>query len=517
MMKNQNKIHICVISNITLEPFLFPLLHETFSDVTFSLKLTAIRLEEVFTKSIDIRGCDLIVVLPNLEAQCPNWYCAQTQSVVFKEQLIHNAETLYKYLKQHLTCPVLWFGYEGENNPVLNTCGSVMSSHNIVNDVNVRLSSMFDKGDVVLDTRHLIASVGLANAYNNKNKYRWNTPYSTLMMRAIANEIYMQYRILHGISKKCLIIDCDGVLWGGILAEDGIARIVLGNEGFGRTYQDFQRFLLSLYQRGVLLAICSKNDLQDVIDVFHNHSGMILREENIACFQVNWESKEKNIRRIADTLRIGLDSIVFVDDTEAEIATVQSLLPKVMSIYFRYENIYAALTCFCLPDMVDSILVEQRMETYRTDFKRNNLRINCVSDEEYKQELETHIEIHQAKLSEATRIAEISQRTNRCTNGMRYSVSEVIDNLSNPNYRLYSVCISDRFSDLGLVGVIGLNNSTLEIFALSCRAFGRGVEDDMLTYIKKQGVTKSVFLATGKNDGLLESLRNILNKPMENM
>ena len=146
-------------------------------------------------------------------------------------------------------------------------------------------------------------------------------------MEAAVKEIQKQYFIEQGITKKCLVLDCDNVLWGGILSEDGIENIKLGGSGFGRTYQDFQRFVLSLYYHGVILAVCSKNDLPDVMNMFHEHSEMILKEEHIACFQVNWENKPDNIRRIAETLNIGLDSMVFLDDSPVEIEAVKSILP----------------------------------------------------------------------------------------------------------------------------------------------------------------------------------------------
>ena len=129
------------------------------------------------------------------------------------------------------------------------------------------------------------------------------------------------------------------MLWGGILSEDRIENIKLGGNGWGRIYQDFQRFVLSLYYHGVILAICSKNDLPDVLRMFHEHSEMIMREEYIACFQVNWEDKPSNIQKIAEKLNIGLDSMVFVDDSPVEIEAVKAILPKVTTIPVSYTHL----------------------------------------------------------------------------------------------------------------------------------------------------------------------------------
>lgn len=163
-----------------------------------------------------------------------------------------------------------------------------------------------------INLKRLITEIGVANAYNSKGKYCWNAPYSNALVEAAVKEIHKQYFIEKGITKKCLVLDCDNVLWGGILSEDGIENIKLGGSGFGRPYQDFQRFVLSLYYHGVILAVCSKNDLSDIMIMFREHSEMVLKEEHIAYSQVNWDNKPTNIKRIAETLNISLDSIVFL-------------------------------------------------------------------------------------------------------------------------------------------------------------------------------------------------------------
>ncbi len=154
------------------------------------------------------------------------------------------------------------------------------------------------------------------------------------------------------------------MLWGGVLSEDGIENIRLGNSGLGHEYQEFQRFVLSLYYRGVILAICSKNDLGDVLDVFSKHSGMILKEEYIACFQVNWENKLDNIRQIAIKLNIGTDCMVFVDDTSFERETIKSCLPEVTVIPYHRKTMYKAFSCFNLRENPDYAVVVKRNNTY---------------------------------------------------------------------------------------------------------------------------------------------------------
>lgn len=311
----------------------------------------------------------------------------------------------------------------------------------------------------------------------------------------------MKYLIHIGDTRKCVVLDCDNVLWGGILSEDGIENIYLG-DGLGRQYQDFQCFLLTLYYHGVILAICSKNDEADVLRVFREHNGMILKEKNIACFKVDWNNKAENIKLISDELNIGLDSIVFIDDSEHEINLVRSVLPEVLSLLYDRDNIYDKLTCFNLCNSVNLSNVEQRNKTYQTNNQRKSLKEQCKTYGEYLEMLDIAIDIHETRQSEIARISELTQRTNKCTNGVRYTVEQIKQKTSDTDYKLYSVFVSDKFSDLGLVGVIGTKGDFMDLFSLSCRALGRNVEEKMLEFIIANNVLYYNFISTYKNDSL---------------
>lgn len=499
------QIDLCIVSNLALEPFLSPLLTRAFERSSVAVSFHYIGWEEALNGQAELQGCSLLAVVQNLDTQYPDWHELSGAFDDLQDKLVSEAKKVYKTLKGLATCPVLWFGYEGEGNPLFHVCGSLADYHRFVAAVNWEIFLQLGGEDVYLDMRHLVASIGLKNAFDANNRYRWNMPYSLKMLQAMAEEIHKQYCIFSGLTKKCLVLDCDGVLWGGTLAEDGASKILLGNEGLGFQYQEFQRFLLYLYRRGVLLAICSKNDLQDVLEVFRTHSGMLLREHHIACFQVNWESKVSNIRRISEKMGIGLDQMVFVDDAESELAAVRELLPEVLTIPYCRNSVYEALSCFSLRSKIDPAQVERRMDTYRTNRKREDLRKNSANLEAYQLKLDTHIDIHPALLSETARISELSQRANRCTNGKRYSSAEILACLEDPAYRLFSVCVSDKFSDLGLVGAMGIRENMLDFFVLSCRALGRGVEDVMNTYVKELGITEIDFISTEKN-GLIKEL-----------
>ena len=343
----------------------------------------------------------------------------------------------------------------------------------------------------------------MKNAYNTKGLYRWNAPYSKALIDLMVGEVYKHHLIATGNTKKCLVLDCDNVLWGGILSEDGIENIKLSGSGLGKAYQDFQRFILSLYYHGIILAICSKNDLLDVMTIFNQHSGMVIKKEHIACFQVNWNNKPDNIKMIANTLNIGLDSIVFVDDSPTEIEAIKSILPEVTTILFNYDTVYEQLACFNLKNNFNMTEINNRNKTYQTNRFREELKSKYQEYSEYIKALDIKIDIHEAKLIECNRISEITQRTNKCTNGKRYGVTEIKECVLSNSIDVYAVSVSDRFSDLGIVGVFAVESDMITLFSLSCRALGRDVEKEILNYIKaKYQINKVNYQSTGKNEAL---------------
>jgi FkbH-like protein len=490
MDKNmQNYINIAVISNIIFEPHFISLIQLYFGN---NIKIHRIAYneynEEKYIKSFG--KSEIIIVWLNFESLFPDMHNLIYSNILMEqhitEKIIFQCEKLHTDLSVYSKAKIIWFSFEDYYHPLFKIIG--YNYNNFIDNINMKISSTLVANNVsFIDTKYLITTVGIYNVYNPKGKYRWNAPYSKSLIE-------------NGITKKCIILDCDNVLWGGILSEDGITKIKLGGSGLGRAYQDFQRFLLSLYYHGVILAVCSKNDLSNVMIVFNEHDEMILKEKHIACFQVNWENKPDNIKRIAETLNISLDSMVFVDDSLIEIEAVKSMLPEVTAILYERDSIYRQLSLFNLKSNINITDIEKRNETYRTDQSRGILRSKYESYEDYITALEIKIDIHKALPIEFNRIAELTQRTNKCTNGKRYTVAEIKKRLNNNKMILYSLSVSDRFSDLGLVGAIEIEENTLNLFSLSCRALGREIEGKMLEFIKnKNKIHHIVFQSTGNN------------------
>ena len=345
------EIRIALISNIIFEPYLRTYISEEFSVSASDIQLTYVTYEELVEKQYELKSAEVIVVCMNFDGLYPNVLNDIASKKIspddITEDLTKRSQELYSLIKESSNAKVLWFGFEDYYFNHNIVCGTVSMLNGVVDRINQTISDML-VNNVYIDLKRLIAKVGINNSYSSKGRCRWNAPYSKELMALMADEVFKQYLIHTGKTKKCIVLDCDNVLWGGILSEDGIEGIHLGNSGLGREYQDFQRFLLNLYYHGVILTVCSKNDEYDVLRVFREHSGMLLREEHIACFKINWNDKPANIKAIKSELNINLDSIVFIDDSIFEIEAVKSVLPDVTVIQYDRELMYDKFSCFNL-------------------------------------------------------------------------------------------------------------------------------------------------------------------------
>ena len=507
-------LNISVISDIIFDPHFNPLINANFGEI---IKIYHIPYGEQNDKEYlnQIEKSNIVIVWLNLETSYLNACNALLSHPAISQQriieeIVASCKKLYADISASSNTRILWFLFEDYFNKLPILAGYQYNA--LADKINAKLSNVLSDNVSFIDLMRLIAEVGITNAYDPKGKYRWNAPYSKALIEAAVKEIHKQYLIGKGITKKCLVLDCDNVLWGGILSEDGIENLKLAGSGFGRLYQDFQRFVLSLYYHGVILAVCSKNDLPDVLNMFREHSEMILKEEHIACFQVNWEDKPGNIRKIAEKLNIGLDSMVFVDDSPAEIGVVKAMLPEVTAILFERDMDYEQFSCFNLKSDVCLADIEKRNETYRTNIQREDLKEKSCSYDEYVKSLDIKTEIHRATLLEYNRISELTQRTNKCTNGKRFTVAEIAESVESGTIELYSVHVSDRFSDLGLVGAFAVKSSDLILFSLSCRALGREIENKMLDFIVSNWSIETVFFqSTGKNTNFKEMIEETVH------
>lgn len=491
-------VAIAVITNITLEPYFYPALTRELLQSGLYPEIVRVPYDECEKHTDALREACCVFVWPCLRELAPEWEKASEERAgILSDRLLR----LYECVRAATGAPLFWMGLEDYDRKSDAFTGFVSRGFSVADECNRALS---DKGLVLLDLKRMIAEVGTAAAYDAKSLYRWNAPYGRALLEEAARQLAKRIFVDRGLSPKCLVLDCDNVLWGGILSEDGMEGVALGENGQGRAYRDFQRHILSLAKRGILLALCSKNDEDELLAMLRTHSGMMIKEEHISHIEAGWGDKPAALRRIAAALHIGLESIVFVDDSAFETEAVRAMLPQVKTVRFDRLDIYRGLNCFHLsPDMTEDKTAGLRLKTLRDDKQRQRIREESAGYRDFIESLGQKIDIRPAEPHEYARISELSQRTNRCTNGKRYTLHEVGRLAEREDYRLHVVYVADRLGDLGLVGAMGCRGSVLDLFCLSCRALGRGIEEEMLKHVSFESFEKK---DTGKNGDLLHAL-----------
>lgn len=299
---------------------------------------------------------------------------------------------------------------------------------------------------------------------------------------------------LMGRQSKCLVLDLDNTLWGGIVGEDGPTGIRLGVEHPGAHYIAIQRAALDLAQRGILLAVCSKNNTNDAMEAIDHHPSMLLRREQFACLRINWNDKARNLREIAEELNISVDSLVLLDDNPVERELVRGLLPEAYVLEPHSSKPQDMLRAIRECPLFERLHVgkddRERVKMYAQQRQRAELESSASSIEEYLRSLGMEAEIGlldpagDAALVE--RVAQLTQKTNQLNmTTRRYTVQEIKAIAADPATRIYWVAVRDRFGDNGVVGVMIASTSEAEAwhidtFLMSCRVIGRTVETCML-------------------------------------
>ena len=312
------------------------------------------------------------------------------------------------------------------------------------------------------------------------------------------------------------MLDLDNTLWGGVIGEDGKAGIQLGHEGIGLAFVDVQRELLNLRQKGILLAICSKNNPEDAYEVIRNHPAMVLREEHFAAAEINWNDKAENIREIARRLNIGVDSLVFIDDSPVERQRVRSTFPEVAVPEWPLDPCESkrALGRIASEYFLKFNISEddrRRGDMYHAQVERERLAGDAGNLEDFYRSLQMKITIGRADHETIPRVTELTQKTNQFNlTTRRYTEPEIASISADGECRVYWLKLEDRFGPNGIVGVLILRREcrkqwSIDTFLLSCRVIGRTVEEAFLGWtlreLKGLGATEIMgeYIPTAKN------------------
>ncbi len=367
----------------------------------------------------------------------------------------------------------------------------------------------------VISSATLTASYPIDAFYDAHSDRLGHIPYTPRFFTALGTQIARRIHALISPPRKVIVLDCDHTLWKGICAEDGPSGVEID-----ASHHALQEFMLAQHHAGMLLCLCSKNDEEDVRAVFTLHPEMPLHLEHIVAWRINWQSKAANIAELARKLGLGLDSFIFVDDNAVECAEVQACLPEVLTLHLPSDpaEIPSFLAHVWAFDPRPTTAEDrQRTALYRQNVVREQLRQETLSLEDFLRQLELQVEISPLLPEHYARAAQLTQRTNQFNaTTRRRSAREIHQLVESAGVISLSVTARDRFGDYGMVGLIIANTETnvlsVDTFLLSCRAFGRGIEQQMIAQLATIAATQGLarieipYIPSAKNGMVREFL-----------
>ena len=401
---------------------------------------------------------------------------------------------------------------------VANSVGSIFT------EINYRLAvkARETKNVLLNDVDFLAASVGRAEWLDARMWNMAKTPCRLEHMPLLAQSLLDTVFAASGLITKCVVLDLDNTLWGGVIGDDGLEGIALGEFDEGEAFVAFQKFILELKRRGVILAVVSKNEHANAVLPFREHPHMALKEEDIAVFVANWDNKADNIRLVQKTLNIGFNSLVFLDDNPFERNIVREFLPEVVvpelpedpSLFLQT---LAGLNLFETASFSEAD--RQRAGQYREEARRELTKTQFTNINDYLTSLAMEIRLERFNAFNLPRIAQLIQRSNQFNlMTRRYGEAACEAMMKDTSLAPLTLRLADKFGDYGLISVVILKHAgdDLEIdeYLMSCRVLQRGVEsfamNNIFAYAARLGAKRVVghYIPTAKNDmvkGFLKS------------
>jgi len=414
----------------------------------------------------------------------------------FFEYVAHATQNYYNTITSRLRSKIIINTFPEINDSVFGNFAAKINSSFIYQLRKTNLSLMDlcqeSKDMFICDLASLQSDLGYSFVFDPKVYVSADMVYSIDFLPYIAKHITDIILSITGSFKKCLILDLDNTTWGGIIGDDGMEGIQVGHLGMGKAFTELQLWAKQLKQRGIILAICSKNTESIAMEPFQSHPDMVLRLEDIAVFVANWETKVDNIRHIQSILNIGFDSMVFVDDNPFEREIVRSSIPDIAVpelpedpseylIYLRSLNLFETAS-FTEED-------EQRTKQYQEEAQRNILLNTFDNELDFLANLQMESEVKAFDEFSIPRVAQLTQRSNQFNlRTIRYTDEDVKLMVKDKDYYTMSLSLKDRFGDHGLICVIVLKKQDsdtifIDSWIMSCRVLKRGMENFTLNTI----------------------------------
>jgi FkbH-like protein len=368
---------------------------------------------------------------------------------------------------------------------------------------------------IVIDSDKVMSRISIEKSVNFRDYYSSKALFTVEYMKHYVSYITPIIASINGKRKKAIVFDCDNTLWEGILGEDGENGIKMSaSSPKGAVFEEVQFLAKELASKGILVALNSKNNLEDVNEIFDKHPDISLSAEEVTIKMINWEEKVRNLQHIAQELNIGIDSLVFVDDSDFEINLVNEYQPQVETIQVPKERYF-------YPNLLRQNLgffysFEQTQEDkdrtllYQQQRIREENKETFDNIDEYLESLGLRLKIFVDNLELVTRMAQLTQKTNQFNlTTIRYTETEISAFIESDKYRVYCFGVSDKYGDYGITGlaIISLDGptATIDTLLMSCRVLGRNIElrflDEIVDNLKANGLKNlnGKYFKTQKN------------------
>jgi FkbH-like protein len=517
------KVRVAVLSDASTQ-HLVPVLKVLFARAGFAADVHEAEFDTMETEILDEGSAlyqfspDAVVMLPATNALRRKYHESKGDRSRFGEEVAERAAMLWDTLKKRSKAIVVQGNYVVPYERELGSY-SLKVSESLASNViaaNAKLAELArSRGHVLLADIEGVASYVGKKTFVDEKLWTMAKSFAALEhLPLVAQSVVDVVTASKGAQCKCVVLDLDNTLWGGIVGDDGLDGIQIGPYGEGEPFHRFQQYLRELKRRGIILAVCSKNEHDTAMRAFREHPEMVLREEDIAVFVANWETKVDNIKRIKETLNIGFDAIAFVDDNPFERNIVRQYLPDVIVPEMPeepsdYVRALSELNLFETTSFTEED--RQRADLYREEAQRKVLEKSFTNVGEYLQSLEMKVTWKRFDSFHLPRIAQLIQRSNQfnlTTRRQSQADCEALMNAGDDVLPFY-VKLADKFGDYGLisvvVGKVMPDHLYLDTWLMSCRVLTRGVEEyamnQMVAAAKARGLPLVVgeYLPTSKN------------------
>lgn len=492
-LKEKEPVNLKVLANITVNQ-LKPVLEYALRLQGVNGVVTIGDYDNILQESVGMDKKDIPVVFWEL--------CNIKESFVFEVESF--PETMYAGFAEKVRneLMLLFENLKSSSLVIFNRFSHrLFSRHNLkplnferfVDEMNDFLVKHAPANFLIADIDKVLASTGLDAAMDPSGFYSSKTLYTATFFKDYAPFILPVILMTYGKTKKAVILDCDNTLWKGVVGEDGIENIAMSEKHkYGIYFKEVQLLMKALAQRGIIIGICSKNNAADVEEVFEKRTDMVLKSDDIVIKRVNWNDKASNLQDIAKELNIGIDSLVFIDDSNFEINLVRDRLPMVQTIQVPERlSDYPKMILENLPLFFTLKTTEedlQRVKMYKEDVQRSSARESYQNIEDYLGSLEIRVEIANKETEVIERVAQLTQKTNQFNlTTRRIQIGEMQQLYADPNVDVLNLVVADKFGNSGLTGVCIVQyangEACIDTLLLSCRILGRNIETVFLREI----------------------------------